>query len=173
MICIGSFKSLESLLDKPQFTGAPCEVRTWVGSDTRLISPLVDWLMNLIAESGCVRGEEQYVELAFREALSNAMLHGNCLDAHKLVHVRCCCEPKKGVCIVVRDQGKGFDPEMVPDPLAVENLESEHGRGIHLMKLAMDEVSFEHGGTEVRMRKKLGPEQRKCASALLCRDSVR
>ena len=33
MICIGSFKSLESLLDKPQFTGAPCEVRTWVGSD--------------------------------------------------------------------------------------------------------------------------------------------
>lgn len=79
MICIGSFKSLESLLDKPQFTGAPFEVRTWVGSDTRLISPLVDWLMNLIAESGCVRGEEQYVELAFREALSNAMLHGKLL----------------------------------------------------------------------------------------------
>ena len=71
------------------------------------------------------------------------------------------------------DQGEGFDPEMVPDPLAVENLESEHGRGIHLMKLAMDEVSFEHGGTEVRMRKKLGLEQRECALALLCRDSVR
>ena len=71
------------------------------------------------------------------------------------------------------DQGEGFDPEMVPDPLAVENLESEHGRGIHLMRLAMDEVSFEHGGTEVRMRKKLGLERRKCASALLCRDSVR
>ena len=160
MICIGSFKSLESLLDKPQFTGAPFEVRTWVGSDTRLISPLVDWLMNLIAESGCVRGEEQYVELAFREALSNAMLHGNCLDAHKLVHVRCCCEPKKGVCIVVRDQGKGFDPRQVPDPLAFQNLSAEHGRGIHLMKLAMDEVSFERGGTEVHIRKESGNEQK-------------
>lgn len=155
MICVGSFKSLESLRDKPRFTGAPFAVHTWVGSDTRLISPLVDWLMNLIAESGCVRGEEQYVELALREALCNAMLHGNRLDAHKLVHVHCCCEPKTGVCIVVRDQGKGFDPTQIPDPLAFENLAAEHGRGIHLMKLAMDEVSFEHGGTEVRMRKKL------------------
>jgi anti-sigma regulatory factor (Ser/Thr protein kinase) len=173
VICIGSFKSLESLLDKPQFTGAPCEVRTWVGSDTRLISPLVDWLMNLIAASRCVSGMEEYVELALREALCNAMLHGNRLQARKLVRICCCCDYCKGVSIVISDQGKGFDPEMVPDPLAVENLESEHGRGIHLMKLAMDEVSFEHGGTEVRMRKKLGPEQRKCASALLCRDSVR
>jgi serine/threonine-protein kinase RsbW len=173
VICVGSFKSLESLRDKPRFTGAPFEVHTWVGSDTRLISPLVDWLMNLIAESGCVRGEEQYVELALREALCNAMLHGNRLQARKLVRVRCCCDYCQGVCIVISDQGEGFDPEMVPDPLAVENLESEHGRGIHLMKLAMDEVSFEHGGTEVRMRKKLGLEQRKCASALLCRDSVR
>jgi len=156
VICVGSFKSLEALLDKPRFTGAPLAVRTWVGSDTRLISPLVDWLMNLIAQSGCVRGEEQYVELAFREALSNAMLHGNCLDADKLVHVHCCCEPKKGVCIVVRDQGKGFDPSQVPDPLAFENLTAEHGRGIHLMKLAMDKVSFERQGTEVRMRKSSG-----------------
>jgi len=157
VICVGSFKSLESLRDKPQLTGAPFEVHTWVGSDTRLISPLVDWLMNLIAESGCVRGEEQYVELALREALCNAMLHGNRLDVHKLVHVHCCCEPKKGVCIVVRDQGKGFDPTHVPDPLAFENLAAEHGRGIHLTKLAMDEVSFEHGGTEVRMRKSSWP----------------
>ena len=155
MICVGSFKSLESLRDKPRFTGAPFEVHTWVGSDTRLISPLVDWLMNLIAESGCVRGEEQYVELALREALCNAMLHGNRLDAHKLVHVHCCYEPKKGLRIVVRDQGKGFDSTQIPDPLAFENLAAERGRGIHLMKLAMDEVSFEHGGTEVRMRKKL------------------
>src|SRR2546427_8778118 len=42
---------------------------------------------------------------------------------------------------------------------AVENLGAEHGRGIHLMKLAMDEVSFERRGTEVRMRKASGPKQ--------------
>src|SRR5258708_36632511 len=91
------------------------------------------------------------------------MLHGNRLDARKLVHVRCCCEYADGVSIVVRDQGRGFDPNKVPDPLAVENLGAEHGRSIHLMELAMDELSFERGGTEVRMRKASGPRREKPA----------
>ena len=153
MIWVGSFKSLQSALRKARFNGALLELHTWVRSDIGLISPLVDWLMSLIVTSRCVCGEEEFVELALREALSNAMLHGNRLDARKLVHVRCCCEWGKGVFIVVRDQGHGFDPNKVPDPLAVENLCAEHGRGIHLMKLAMDEISFEHGGAEVHMRK--------------------
>ena len=158
MICLGSFKSLKSALDKPRF-GAPLEVHTWLRSEIVLISPFVDWLMSLIARSHCVRGKEEFVELALREAVSNAMLHGNRSDARKLVHVRCCCEGAKGVFIVVRDQGHGFDPDAVPNPLAVENLEAENGRGIHLMKLAMDEVSFERGGTEVHIRKQSGTEQ--------------
>src|SRR5882762_6351137 len=97
MIWVGSFKSLQSALRKPRFTGAPQEVHTWLRSEIGLISPLVVWLMSLIVASRCVRGEEQYVELALREALTNAMLHGNRLDARKLVHVRCCCESGKGV----------------------------------------------------------------------------
>ena len=160
MIWVGSFKSLQSALREPRFPGAPLVVHTWLRSEIGLISPLVDWLMSLITASRCVRGEEQYVELALREALSNAMLHGNRLDARKLVHVRCCCEGTKGVSIVIRDQGDGFDPNNVPNPLAVENLEAEHGRGIHLMKLAMDEVSFERGGTQVHIRKQSGNEQK-------------
>ena len=158
MIWVGSFKPLQSALAKLDFTDAPLEVDTWVRSEIGLISPLVDWLMSLIAVSRCVLGDEQFVELALREALSNAMLHGNRLDAGKLVHIRCCCECGHGVFIVVRDQGHGFDPNKVPDPLAVENLDAEHGRGIHLMKLAMDEVSFERGGTEVHIRKESGNE---------------
>src|SRR6266436_3128133 len=55
--------------------------------------------------------------------------------------------------IAVADQGRGFDPNQIPNPLAAENLSAERGRGIHLMKVAMDEVSFEHGGTEVHMGK--------------------
>ena len=153
MIWVGSFKSLQPVLGKFDFTDAPLELHTWVRSEIGLISPLVDWLTSLIAGSCCVFGEEEFVELALREALSNAMLHGNRLDARKLVHVRCRCECGKGVFIVVRDQGNGFDPSKVPDPLAFENLNSEHGRGIHLMKLAMDEISFERQGTQVRMRK--------------------
>jgi anti-sigma regulatory factor (Ser/Thr protein kinase) len=158
MIWVGSFKSLQTVLGKHRFTRAPLDVHTWVRSEIALISPLVDWLMNLIATSHCVCGEEQLVELALREALGNAMLHGNSLDARKLVHVRCCCDFGKGVFILVRDQGPGFDPNNVPNPLAVENLGAEHGRGIHLMKLAMDEVSFERGGTEVQMRKASSPK---------------
>jgi len=168
MIWVGSFKSLQSVLPELRFTDAPLEVHTWVPSEIGLISPLVDWLMSLIAASRCVCGEEELVELALQEALSNAMLHGNRVDARKLVHVRCCCEYAGGVSIVVRDEGQGFDPNEIPDPLAFQNLWSKHGRGIHLMKLAMDEVSFERGGTEVHMRKKLGHEQRtsvQCAHA--------
>ncbi len=157
MIWVGCFKSLQSALRKPRFNGAPLEVHTWLRSEIGLISPLVDWLVSLIAGSRCVRGKEEFVELALREAVSNAMLHGNRMDARKLVHVHCCCEATKGV-FVVRDQGHGFDPKKVPDPLAVENLNSEHGRGIHLMKLAMDEVSFERQGTEVHMHKASEPK---------------
>src|SRR5216684_1223905 len=166
MIWAGSFKSLQSKLPKLRLTDAPLEVHTWVQSEIGQISPLVDWLMRLIVASGCVYGEEEFVELALREALSNAMIHGNRVDPSKLVHVCCRCECGRGLSVVVRDQGPGFDLNKVPDPLAIENLGAEHGRGIHLMKLAMDEVSFERGGTEVHMWKKLGHEQRTCTSAL-------
>jgi serine/threonine-protein kinase RsbW len=143
---------------RPAFAGrrwsrSLLEIETWMPSDIKGISPLVDRLMRLIQGSRCVAGNESAVELALQEALSNAVVHGNRMDAHKLVQVRCQCELGKGVSIVVTDQGQGFDPKTVPDPLAVERLQAEHGRGIHLIKLAMDEVSFERGGTEVRMRK--------------------
>ena len=157
MTWVGSFKSLRTVLPEPSL-GAPLRVHTWLESETDLISLFVDWLVSLITQSRCVDGKEEFVELALREAVSNAILHGNRLEPRKLVHVRCCCEGTKGVFIVVRDQGSGFDPNNVPNPLAVENLDAEHGRGIHLMKLAMDEVSFERGGTEVHIRKESGNE---------------
>lgn len=153
MIWVGCFKSLQSVLPEPGSADAPLAVHTWVRSEIGLITPLVDWLMSLIVGSRYVFGAEESVELALREALSNAMLHGNQLDRSKLVHVRWWCECGKGMTIVVRDQGHGFDPKAVPDPLAFDNLGADRGRGIHLMKIAMDEVSFARGGTEVHMSK--------------------
>jgi serine/threonine-protein kinase RsbW len=129
------------------------EIDAWIPSETKAISPLVDRLMRLIEGSRCVPGEESAVELALREAVNNAVVHGNRMDAHKLVQVRCRCHLGKGLSIIVRDQGQGFNPNVVLDSLAVENLEAERGRGIYLMKVAMDTVSFEHGGTEVHMWK--------------------
>jgi serine/threonine-protein kinase RsbW len=131
------------------------EIKARMPSEIKAISPLVDRLSRLIEESHCVLGEEPSVGLALREALSNAVLHGNRLDPCKLVHVHCRCELGKGVFIVVKDHGRGFDPNTLPDPSAVGNLDVEHGRGIFLMRWLMDEVCFEFGwwGTEVHMCK--------------------
>jgi serine/threonine-protein kinase RsbW len=133
-------------------SGSFLEIDAWIPSETKAISPLVDRLMRLIEGSRCVLGGEPAVELALREAVNNAGVHGNRRNDHKLVRVRCRCGSGKGASIIVRDQGQGFDPNAVPDSLAVENLEAERGRGIYLMKVAMDTVSFERGGTEVHMR---------------------
>jgi serine/threonine-protein kinase RsbW len=144
---------------RPAFAGRSAgsllEIDAWIPSEISKISPLVERLMRLIEGSHCIAGEESAVELALREALSNAVVHGNALDAHKLVHVRCRCKVGRGISVIVSDQGQGFDPRTVPDSVTVENLEADHGRGIHLMKLAMDEVSFEQRGTEVHMSKRL------------------
>ena len=139
--------------------GSLLEVDAWIPSEINEISPLVERLMQLIEGSHCITGEEYEIELALREALNNAVVHGNRLDACKLVHVRCRCKVGEGIWLIVSDQGRGFDPRTVPDSV-IENPEADHGRGIHLMKLAMDEVSFKQGGTEVHMRKRLARNAR-------------
>jgi anti-sigma regulatory factor (Ser/Thr protein kinase) len=134
------------------------ELEAWMPSEIGLISPMFEQLMRLIEAWRCVTGNKFAVELALREALNNAVVHGNAMDPNKLVEVRCRCERGKGVWLIVKDQGKGFDPGAVSDPLASDRLQAEHGRGIHLMKLMMDEVSFHCAGSEVRMHK--GPTHR-------------
>jgi serine/threonine-protein kinase RsbW len=119
-------------------------------SGMKAISLLVDQIMRLIELSSCIVGDESAVELALREALNNAAIHGNAMGPHQFVELRCRCDREKGMWLEVRDQGKGFGP------LASDRLEALHGQGIHLMKSAMDEVSFEAGGTAVRMRKRAG-----------------
>jgi serine/threonine-protein kinase RsbW len=133
--------------------GPVFEIEAWIPSEIKAVSPLLDRLMRLIEGSHCVYGEEPSVELALAEALNNAVVHGNHKVRQKLVHVLCRCEWGNGISVVVKDQGQGFDPNAVPDPTAPENIGVDHGRGIWLMKTMMDEVSFECGGTEVRMRK--------------------
>jgi serine/threonine-protein kinase RsbW len=129
------------------------QIEAWMPSEIKAISPLVNRLMRLIEGSRCVVGEEPAVKLALWEALHNAVVHGNRMHPHKLIQVYCHCDLAKGISLVVKDQGQGFDPNAVPDPTAVDNLEGAHGRGLWLMKSVMDEVSFERGGTEVYMRK--------------------
>jgi serine/threonine-protein kinase RsbW len=123
-------------------------------SKIQAISPLVDRLMRLIEGSQCVPGQEFDVELALREALENAVVHGNQEDPVRKVHVRCRCQPGKEISIVVTDQGKGFDFERIAGNGITTDPDSEHGRGIQLVKAYMDDVHFERGGSEVHMRKR-------------------
>ena len=73
---------------------------------------------------------------------------------NKRVRVMCRCNSDGEVRITVRDEGQGFQGDTVPDPTSPENRLSTHGRGIYLMRMLMDEVSFVKGGSVVRMRKK-------------------
>jgi serine/threonine-protein kinase RsbW len=125
-----------------------------IRSEVSAISPLVDKLIAFIKRCQCVPGNETDVEISLREALANAVVHGNHEDPGKRVYVECRCVPNEEVSIVVKDEGTGFSSTELPNPTAAEQVQSMHGRGIYLMKSLMDEVHFERGGTAVHMRKK-------------------
>jgi serine/threonine-protein kinase RsbW len=136
--------------------GAPClELERSLPSEVASISPFVDRLMVLFRKCGCVSQGESDVEIALREALANAIIHGNHENPRKHVYVRCRCKPDE-VSIAVKDEGRGFELNKIADPTAPENTGAVHGRGIYLMKALMDEVRFEEGGVVVRMRKSTG-----------------
>ena len=97
------------------------------------------------------------VDMAVREAVTNAVLHGNKLDSAKLVEIKLRNTPELFE-IIVHDEGSGFNPNDVPDPTKEENLLKTSGRGIFFMRNFMDEVDWSinpNGGTRVRMIKKL------------------
>jgi serine/threonine-protein kinase RsbW len=102
-----------------------------------------------------------YVGVAIRECVINAIKHGNRNDPSKRVFVEFSTENPPGdnvLTIQVRDQGEGFDPDTVADPLAPENLLKASGRGIFLIRSFMDEVQLRtvpEGGMEIRMVKRV------------------
>jgi serine/threonine-protein kinase RsbW len=102
-----------------------------------------------------------WIGVAVRESVINAIKHGNREDYQKLVTVEFTLAPVAGpeeLVVRVIDEGEGFDPEEVADPLAPENILKSSGRGIFFMRSFMDDVSLRRaaaGGMEVRMVKKL------------------
>lgn len=101
-----------------------------------------------------------WINVALREAVVNAIEHGNGADASKSVTVEFVIVPAESpsqLVVKVRDCGEGFDARALADPLARENLAKGSGRGVFLMRRLMDDVqvSRAHGGTEVRMLKRL------------------
>jgi serine/threonine-protein kinase RsbW len=121
-------------------------------ADVNAISPVVQKAMAIVNEMGCAEGREFEIELALREALANAIEHGSGHDPSK--QIQCCvaCDRDRGILIVVRDPGPGFDPASIQSPVLGKNVFATGGRGIYLINQLMDEVRFEKGGTEIHMR---------------------
>ena len=103
-----------------------------------------------------------WVGVAIRESVINAIKHGNKSDANKHVFVEfeTVAEAVPELVIRVRDEGDGFDPETVANPLDPENLLKSSGRGIFLIRNFMDDVRLQRapeGGMEIRMLKRVQP----------------
>ena len=125
-----------------------------IPGDVEAVAPAVNRIMKQVQEVGCIEGHEFEVEVALLEALANAVEHGCQGDIEKTVSVRVVCHSEHGLLVIVRDPGKGFEPERLPSPVEGENLFRTHGRGVWLINSLMDAVKYDRGGTEVRMHKK-------------------
>jgi serine/threonine-protein kinase RsbW len=110
----------------------------------------------IVKRSG-ISGETAFgIDMAVREAIANAVIHGNKLDEKKLVEITVKSSPAS-LDISVHDQGHGFNPETISDPTSEENILKTSGRGIFFMRNFMDEVDWSispEGGTTVRMIKR-------------------
>jgi serine/threonine-protein kinase RsbW len=110
----------------------------------------------LAAQAGFDEDLRDGISMAVREAMINAVLHGNAYDAAKRVNLSLE-QNGRELIITIGDEGKGLEPEEVPDPLAPENLMKQSGRGIFLIRAFMDEVRFRNlePGTEITLIKRI------------------
>jgi serine/threonine-protein kinase RsbW len=118
-------------------------------------------LKNALLRLGIDEDKRHWIDLAVREAVANAIKHGNEQNPDKKVLVDLAVEGEELV-IRVQDEGTGFDPDHIPDPLDPGNILRSTGRGIFYMKNFMDEINYGSapgGGTLVTLRKRLpGPQ---------------
>ena len=118
-------------------------------------------VLKAAAEAGFDEEVRYQIGMAVRESVVNAVVHGNRYNRNKKVRVSVTREPGR-LTITVADEGKGFDIDAIPDPLARENLLNQSGRGLFLMKAFMDEFEVRRlrpTGTEFRLVRYLKPNK--------------
>lgn len=134
--------------------------------DFRSAFDMLDFVQVVSDHVGRLAGLDEdslhWVGVAVRESVINAIKHGNGNDEQKRVFVEFTplAPQSPGIAIRVRDEGAGFDPDTLPDPLAPENMLKSSGRGIFLIRSFMDEMTLQRapeGGMEMRMVKRAQP----------------
>ena len=138
-------------------SGAGRTVHVRIASRREFLDPLHTLSERIIQEVGFSDDESYWMVTAVREAVTNAVIHGN--REQPGTHVEVAYEVRDDrIHITVTDQGEGFDPDSLPDPVSKEHLMDSSGRGVYLMEQLMDEVIYEFpesGGTTLRMMKRL------------------
>jgi serine/threonine-protein kinase RsbW len=127
--------------------------RVCLPSKRQSISDAVEVIVDVARRCGCGSDQEADLEIALREALANAVIHGNGENEQKDVFVRCYGGSEKTL-ILVRDDGVGFEPAEIPDPRGTDRVQLDHGRGLFLMRALMDQVVFRRSGSEVLLFKR-------------------
>ena len=133
------------------------QVRIAIGSRFEHIDLIQVVVDDALERLGLDDDSRHWVGIAIREAVANAIKHGNQQDPEKEVEVELAIVGDQAIIRVV-DQGEGFDPQQVEDPLAPENLLKPNGRGIFYMNNFMDEIEYDtrpEGGTVVTLRKQI------------------
>jgi len=123
--------------------------RSYLPSTKAALNRAVHEMLHVADQCGCLASSHADLEIALREALANAIIHGNEYHNSKQVFVRCYGAPGRALLIIVRDEGPGFVPEDVPDPRDEDRMHLHHGRGLLLMRELMDRIEFRRGGSEV------------------------
>lgn len=120
------------------------------------LSTVESFTEKISVENGLNENEMDNLAIAVTEAVNNAIIHGNKGDKSKNVQIDFVFA-KDEIIVAVKDEGNGFNPKKVKNPLAPENLLKASGRGIFILKQLMDEVGFkfESSGTTTIMKKKL------------------
>ncbi|MFH1837183.1 MAG: ATP-binding protein [Candidatus Omnitrophota bacterium] len=128
-----------------------------IANDSYLLKEESKKLIALLKSKGIDENIIFDIHVGFEEALRNAMIHGNKMEADKKVTIDIKIK-EESIVISVEDEGDGFDPGEVPDPTLEENLLRDRGRGVYLITNLMDKVKYEDKGRCVIMEKKF----RKC-----------
>ena len=132
---------------------AAWEYEATIRSDTSVGSGLIGGLLEAMQERDWSAHDMFHVQLAYEEAIVNAILHGNQSDDQKTVDVRMRCDGRE-VMIEITDMGAGFDPDELPDPRDEDRLEIPGGRGVMLIRELMTQVEYNERGNRVRMHKR-------------------
>jgi serine/threonine-protein kinase RsbW len=112
-----------------------------VQSDPELLPELDEYLMNIAKEAGLDEEKFNNLSLSFSEAASNSIKHGNKNNVTKKIQITVKVSDSQ-IRIIIKDEGKGFDIKAVPDPTKEENILKDNGRGIHIMRSFLEDLSY-------------------------------